>query len=103
MTEIIHPTPEEIHSLTTDDTEPTGLEIIAYAESLTTWIEEAETRALEILDCYEKWAKVDPRLQDLYVEMLSYYADAFRVPFEDSDQPGTKIVKYAPGKKRGRK
>ncbi len=103
MTEIYRPTPEEVANFTTDDTKPTGLEIIAYAESLTAWIDQAETTALQILDCYEQWAKVDPRLQDLYLEMLSFYADSFRVPQEDSDNPGTKIVKYAPGQKRRRK
>ena len=80
----------------TEDTTPTGLEPIAYMASLLGWIDEAETTALQILDCYEAWAKHDPRLYDLYLEMLSYYADSFRVPNEDADEPLLKIQKYAP-------
>lgn len=84
MTELFIPTPEEIRSLSgEDDTTPTGLEPIAYLESLLGWIEEAEDRALSILEYYEQWAKTDPKLYDLYVEMLYFYADSFRVPDED--------------------
>ena len=37
----------------TEDTTPTGLEPIAYMASLLGWMDEAETTALQILDCYE--------------------------------------------------